>query len=362
MPEPLSGASMADSTAIEWTDATWNPIAGCSLVSPGCTNCYAMKMAARIERMGGVPHYAGLTQPSKAGPVWTGKVARAPDHILTQPLRWKKPRRIFVNSMADLFHDDVPDAWIDQVFAVMALAPRHTFQVLTKRAKRMRAYFEARRSGDPWAEAADAVADMIGLEDHPIVLEPRDIPLPHVWIGVSVEDQARADERIPDLLSTPAAKRFVSAEPLLGPLDLRRIKLKDGTDIKPPVTIDAALGWFGGADSDRSKLDWVIAGGESGPGARPAHPDWFRSLRDQCAAADVPFYFKQWGEWLPDNFLERLGRGTMMKPDGTKPTDADMPSIIDGTFDFSGWQHLSAVGKKAAGALLDGREHREFPA
>ena len=131
---------MADKTGIEWTDATWNPIVGCSVVSPGCTHCYAMSMAARIEKMTPGSHYAGLTDASKAGPVWNGRLALAPDHILTQPLRWQKPRRIFVNSMGDLFHEDVPDDWIDRVFAVMALAPQHTFQVLTKRAERMRNY------------------------------------------------------------------------------------------------------------------------------------------------------------------------------------------------------------------------------
>jgi hypothetical protein len=150
---PLPDKIMADKSAIEWTDATWNPVVGCSIVSPGCTNCYAMKMAARIEKMASSPmaahvnvqtHYAGTTQRSKAGAVWTGKVARAPEHILTQPLKWKRPRKIFVNSMGDLFHESIPDEWIDRVFAVMALAPQHTFQVLTKRAERMRSYLRGR--------------------------------------------------------------------------------------------------------------------------------------------------------------------------------------------------------------------------
>ena len=354
---------MGDKSAIEWTDATWNPIAGCSLVSPGCTNCYAMKMAARIERMGGVPHYAGLTQPSKAGPVWTGKVARAPDHILTQPLRWKKPRRIFVNSMADLFHDDVPDAWIDKVFAVMALARQHIFQVLTKRAKRMRAYVN-RLHDEP---VKDTLRRLVAAwpGNHRVPEDGINIPLPNVWLGVSVEDQARADEQIPDLLETPAAIRFLSCEPLLGPVDLTRIPSpvvtpedegyyhsalergdmhrRDGepdilTGRKITDTVDGPM---------MERIDWVIAGGESGHGARPAHPDWFRSLRDQCAAAAVPFFFKQWGEWAPSE---------------TPPSERQES---DELLDIGAWvdnQYMRRVGKKAAGAHLDSREHREFPA
>ena len=364
---------MADSTAIEWTDATWNPIAGCSLVSPGCTNCYAMKMAARIERMGGVPHYAGLTQPSKAGPVWTGKVARAPDHILTQPLRWKKPRRIFVNSMADLFHDDVPDAWIDQVFAVMALAPQHTFQVLTKRAKRMRDYVNRnQRNGCGMDRMLGG--EMLGHYNAAlragVAIPALALPLPNVWLGVSVEDQARADERIPDLLATPAAVRFLSCEPLLGPVDIGAVVRR--------ALLDGAIR----NDGKTTPLGWCITGGESGPGARPAHPDWFRSLRDQCAAAGVPFFFKQWGEWrpaydseVPERFGEPCRDFRCMCSNGFVgelaiesaflhkpvrwpqcfPAGADADASCNSV-------NLRRVGKMAAGALLDGREHREFPA
>jgi protein gp37 len=181
---------MADKTGIQWTEATWNPLAGCSVVSPGCTNCYAMREAG--GRLKSSAKFAGLTEPSKAGPVWTGEV-RLWERVLDQPVRWTKPRRIFVNSMSDLFHESVPDEWIDRVFAVMALCPQHTFQVLTKRADRMRDYCSSPYNG--------------------VALSFK-WPLPNVWLGVSVEDQARADGRIPRLLDTPAAVRcLVRASP-----------------------------------------------------------------------------------------------------------------------------------------------------
>jgi protein gp37 len=299
---------MGDNTGIEWTDATWNPIVGCSIVSPGCTNCYAMRWAyARLDRPHNqFPHYRGTTQGSKAGGVWTGKLALAPDHIIQAPLKWKKPRRVFVNSMGDLFHEDCPDEWIDHVFIVMASTPQHTFQVLTKRAERMRRYITELR------------------EKRSIIPDAFPWPLPNVWLGVSAEDQRRADERIPLLLDTPAAVRFISAEPLLGPIDVTHI------DSGRPFHVNALVGYFdhtNGRDH-QTRLDWVIAGGESGPNARPMHPDWARGLRDQCAAAGVPFFFKQWGELAPNG----SGRYSMIK-----------------------------VGKKAAGRLLDGREHNDMP-
>ncbi len=204
---------------IEWTEKTWNPIVGCSIASPGCTHCYAMRQAARIEKMNpDLAHYHGLTQPSKAGPVWTGKVAPG-EHALLEPLRRRKPTTWFVNSMGDLFHEDAPDAWIDRVFAVMALCPQHSFQLLTKRAKRMREYMNALRSRAVWEEACDLAietdADVLlcgPMGDPPDVMPGRRVdvgkwPLPNVWLGVSAEDQTRADERVPDLLATPAAVR-----------------------------------------------------------------------------------------------------------------------------------------------------------
>lgn len=296
-------------TSIEWTEATWNPIVGCSIVSPGCTNCYAMTMAARLEAMGTLPHYGGTTQTTKAGPVWTGKLSLAPEATLLAPLRRRKPTVYFVNSMGDLFHEDVPDAWIDRVFAVMALTPQHTYQVLTKRSARMRAYMD---------QASGRIADgTIALRKHPLAIArgvgpSAVVPVPHlrpgaqwwplanVCLGVSAEDQRRADERIPDLLATPAAIRFVSAEPLLGTIDFKRIPMPqdDGRECSALDGHEIA-GMVGNCVGYIPPLDWIIVGGESGPDARPMHPDWARSIRDQCAAAGTAFFFKQWGAWLP---------------------------------------------------------------
>ncbi len=324
---------MSDGTKIEWTDATWNPIVGCSVVSPGCTNCYAMRLAG--TRMKHHPSRAGLTRDSKAGPVWTGEV-RFMEQWLIQPLRWAKPRMIFVCAHADLFHEAVPDEWIDRIFAVMAMAPQHTFQVLTKRPERMREYLHSPVVIDSIANAAHDIDGGIGA---PI------LPLPNVWLGVSVEDQRRADERIPILLDTPAAVRWISAEPLLGLLDLARIVLisSDAPDLgKPDVSINALTGWLGSSAADMARLDWVVAGGESGPSARPMHPDWARSLRDQCEKAGVPFLFKQWGEWAPAE---------------------DYPSEIQEQYDVHGLAdgHSIRVGKKAACRLLDGVIHDGYP-
>lgn len=284
---------MADGTHIEWADATWNAITGCSLVSPGCTNCYAMKLAG--TRLAHHPSRAGLTRDTKAGPVWTGKV-RFNEQWLDQPLRWRKPRRIFVCAHGDLFAEGVPDEWIDRVFAVMALAPQHQFLLLTKRPLRMQNY--TRNPATP-GRIARALVDMMiagKLPKHavtddswPVQSEgdidlPDDIflrqwPLSNCWKGVSVEDQPRADERIPILLDTPAAVRWISAEPLLGALDLR-------------VYMPNAL-WSRLASWKQPELDWVVAGAESGPGARPCDLEWIRSLRDQCASSGSPFFWKQ---------------------------------------------------------------------
>jgi protein gp37 len=269
---------MADNSKIEWTDATWNPVNGCSVHSPGCTNCYAMKQAHRVDAR------RGLTVPSKGGMVWTGEV-RLNEKALTQPLHWRKPRRIFVCAHGDLFHEAVPDEWIDRVFAVMALCPQHTFQVLTKRSDRMRAYL-TKQPEDRISKVMDQVAPTHWcarqLEDN--------LPLPNVWLGVSVEDQTRADERIPDLLDTPAAVRWLSCEPLLEELEFR-------------------ASWMG-RFSDCNSLDWIVAGGESGHHARGSTEmveAAMRSLRDQCAAAGVAFFAKQNFKKLPlpDDLLVR---------------------------------------------------------
>jgi protein gp37 len=284
---------MADKTHIEWTNATWNPITGCSIVSPGCTNCYAMRMAGTWLRHH--PSRAGLTTMSKAGPVWNGQV-RLNDEWLAQPLRWRRPRLIFVCAHGDLFHEDVPDEWIDRVFAVMARAPQHTFQVLTKRPARMREYLMSFR-GDGQGFLTRNGKDGLTSQSH---MPPHRFPLPNVWLGTSVEDQPRADKRIPDLLATPAAARFISYEPALGPVDFRRIDdCSSGTSWVPrwcnalDGTVVVEHPAFPDPLTDRPRIDWVICGGESGPGARPMHPAWARSVRDQCEAAGVAFFMKQ---------------------------------------------------------------------
>ena len=228
-------------TAIEWTDETWNPVAGCSAISPGCKHCYAARMAARLAAMGGGTgaRYAGLSKPAKAGPVWTGKI-RLNETALDKPRRWRRPRRIFVNSMSDLFHKDIPREFIDRVFETMERADRHVYQVLTKRSARLRDYANRRYAG---GTAPD-----------------------HIWLGVSVEDAARTG-RIRHLRDTRAGVRFVSFEPLLGPV----------------------------GNVDLGDIAWAIVGGESGPGARPMRPEWARRLRDICARDGVAFFFKQWG-------------------------------------------------------------------
>ena len=228
-------------TAIEWTDASWNPVVGCSVQSAGCTNCYAMHMARRLDAMGAAK-YAGLTRRSGRRTVWTGTVRE--DHAaLDIPANWRKPRNVFVNSMSDLFHPSVSTAFIAKVWSVMEDTPRHTYQVLTKRTDRM--------------------AELAG---------PGNLPaLPNVWLGTSVED-ANVVFRIEQLNQVQAAVRFVSFEPLIGPV---------GT-------------------VDLSRIDWAIVGGESGPGARPVKVAWIDEIHDACRKHRTAFFFKQWGAWGMD--------------------------------------------------------------
>lgn len=361
---------------IEWTEETWNPIVGCSLQSPGCTNCYAMSLAARLaaisiahEAKHGVPgplaHYRGTTVKVKNRAVWTGEMNVAPDSIFLMPLRRKKPTMFFVNSMSDLFHPDVPDEIIDRAFAVMALCPQHEFQVLTKRAARMREYLtpkgETRHAevvARIWEAAHALVVEGTVLHhsrETEALYEGAGWPLPNVWLGVSVEDQKRADERIPDLLNTPAAVRWLSCEPLLGPVDLRRICLIPKLPLgkRAGIHIDAlrgryvesGLAYVGEWDvrepypegARALSLDWVVVGGERGD--RPMHPDWARNLREQCGAASTDFFFKQHGDWVSVSMVEGAGRHHRFE-DGTT---------------------VRRVGKKAAGRVLDGATHNEMP-
>lgn len=329
---------MSDKTKIEWAEATWNPITGCTKVSAGCKNCYAERDWARLSANKSTRYYGRDF----------GNV-QCHEDVLALPLRWTKPKRIFVNSMSDLFHPNVPDSFIDRVFAVMADSPQHTYQILTKRPARMLKFLgdtEARRrniagwlKGNHWR----CIPQNAFLQLY---------PLPNTWLGVSVEDQAAADERIPLLLQTPAAVRWISAEPMLGPIDLACIDMRGtcASECCGQFRLNALTGEQychedSGVFDSGARLNWVVAGGESGPRARPMHPDWVRSLRDQCAAAAVPFLLKQWGEWI----------------------DHDQPGVDMLGSDNSKlhlWPDRGCsvrLGKRAAGRLLDGKLHDEYP-
>lgn len=361
---------MGHKTDIEWADATWNPTRGCSRLSEGCRNCYAEAMAGRFSKPG--QPYAGVAKMTKAGARWTGKV-KFFEHLLCRPLIWQQPLTIFVDSMSDLFHEGVPQDVIDQVVAVMAIAERHTFMVLTRRVLRMRVYF-----ADPemparvrrWILTPPAGSALAEFKDGDACVRAAirigEGPLSNVWLGCSVEDQPTANERVPQILSTPAAIRFISYEPAIGPVNFARIerrpsdfdKLMPGFETVTALTLNALDGYHaieypgsGGlvnvAQSGNRlgpKLDWIICGGESGTGARVMHPDWARLVRDQCVAFRVPFFFKQWGAWRPEHdFSEAPTR------------DREVKLMPDGVY-------MHRVGKKAAGRLLDGKTWLQMPA
>lgn len=307
-----------------WWDKNWGVVEGCSKVSEGCKNCFAEVYAHRFGKS--LSYLKGLTDDNGH---WTGKVNLRFDQ-LELPLRKKKPTVWFVGERSDLFHYDVPDRYIAEVFKTIGMCSGandarkdHVFIVLTKRPERMK-YF---------------------LETWPIFEN-----LPNVWLGVTAENQEQADARIPVLLSIPAAKRFVSIEPLLGPVNLDSIECEPGY-FENALSLEE---WTGSEDSPEVKasmgggvlLDWVICGGESGPGARPVHPDWVRGLRDQCRAFEVPFFFKQWGEWFPF--------GQSLSEEATKIVGARPWAASDAKGAFK-------VGKKASGRLLNGEEHLGWP-
>ena len=316
---------MAD-TKIDWADKVWNPVTGCTKVSAGCKNCYAERMAKRLAGRAGYPE-DGF------------KVTLHPEKLF-EPLRWKKPSRIFVCSMGDLFHEDVSDEFLFDVTRRI-VDSRHTFLILTKRPARMAAVI--------------CETGFIGS-------------LPNVWFGVSVEDQETADERIPLLLEPVAeifenelgegagitGRRFVSYEPALGPIDFTPF-LKGECKYCNGEGGNTGCPCAGSGKGPR--IDWLIMGGESGPGARPMHPDWARSVRDQCKAAGVPFFFKQWGEWaqLDDNTAVSTHENTMGWAHG------GWSKGRYGSHTGEKVVNMIRAGKSRAGCLLDGKEHKETP-
>lgn len=380
-----------------WWTKSWNPVIGCTPCSPACENCYAeaLHIQRHKAKLAGAPLPLCYAEPF-------GKVRFLPDR-LTQPLHWRKPQRIFVGNMGDLFHEGVKDEWLDRIFAVMALCPQHIFMLLTKRPERMRKYLltsgrvraictvarsiaidaapdpdrphgfgafhrflshcnEGRLSA--WTQKGSAAESMFMKEDggeHPSWVA---WPLPNVWLGATIWDQASADRAVPILLETPAAKRFVSVEPMLGPVELEdylcwRGSLcpcccGSGQDDLSTCTCCNGTG--------TSCLGWVICGGETGANARPMHPDWPRKLRDDCQAAGVPFFFKQWGEW--GSFYDR----DVDDPDWRNCPRCDVRTErymnIEGGHGFHGKRVMAVrrVGKRKAGRVLDGRTWEEVPA
>jgi len=312
-------------SSIEWTDETWNIVTGCDRISPGCDHCY-------IERT--IPFRIEGRRFDEHGRMG---IRLHPDR-LDKPLHWRKPRLVFVNSLSDLFHKDVPADFVLAVWSTMSRAPQHTFQLLTKRPQRMQRIVDAiaftlddgaARLGDPFTggEAYLWPGTWDDEEGDPWPVTEADIdgggeqPLPNVWLGTSIESD-RYTFRADHLRATPAAVRWLSLEPLLGAL--------------PSLSLEG--------------IDWVVVGGESGPGARPMHPGWVRDIRDRCVAADVPFFFKQWGEWLPLDAREHLDL-----PPGQRQWTKVGGDLVDGG------AAMVRVGKKTAGRELDGRTWDQYP-
>lgn len=329
---------MGDRTSIEWTDTTWNPTTGCTQITPGCDNCYAKRI---VERFHGKGAFDTVTRS---------------DDKLYAPFKWRRPRRVFVNSMSDLFHDQVPDSFIAHVFSVMARTPQHTYQLLTKRHGRLRSLLNRPSFRDNLAEHGQPW------------------PLPNVWLGVSVEDQKRADMRIPALLDTPAAVRFLSCEPLLAPVDLdaylrETIPVTDPYDDAPDGAVVNGMRRSADEWYREDRLNWVIVGGESGHGARPMHPAWVRALRDQCTDAGVPFFFKQYGSWVESarstaTHLLQVTGALVDRRDATTDHPYGYGSGLDQDLvdrGHPGWVRVRRASKKTAGRTLDGRTWDQYP-
>lgn len=284
-------------TKIEWADKVWNPVTGCTPISEGCEHCYAKRMAKRLRGRCGYPE----DDPFRV--TWH-------EDRLDEPKGWKKPQRIFVCSMGDLFHESINFQKISRIVEIMEMCPQYTFMLLTKRPEKLNKFILA----------------YFGK-----IFTPKGIAeiLCNIWFGVTCENQARADERIPILLQIPAAKRFISIEPMLGPVDLTALCY--GTH---DVLSGREFESLSSMEDDLPKLDWVILGGETGPGARPMHPDWVRSIRDQCGTSGVPLFFKTWGDYRPDKI-----------------------SVIQESI----WRDAGWINNAKGGHILDGKEYREFP-
>jgi protein gp37 len=337
---------------IEWTNETWNPIVGCSKLSPGCQNCYAEKMALRLVHMPHTDYYAFVLDNNKEDdpekfkylPKWNGQT-HLNEEGLYKPLSWKKPRMVFVISMGDLFHESTPFKEIDKVMAIIAISPKHTFQILTKRANRMHEYFSQGKETliACWEDAIYEMGVVDKQSECPDVIAcyvnnraEKEWPFKNIWLGVTAENQEQADKRIPILNEIPAAVKFVSIEPMLSAVDLNK-------------SLEHTLKCHAGGL--KNCLSWVICGGESGHKARPMHPNWVRSLRDQCKTANVPFFFKQWGEWMPGDDLEPA----IMAIEHPKFRIKAMHAWNDKK------EAMLKVGKKYSGHLLDGEEYHQFP-
>ena len=342
-------------TRIEWAEVVWNPVTGCSKVSPGCKHCYAERFSRRLAGRHGYPSDDPF------------RVTLHPER-LEQPWMHGHGRRVFVNSMSDLFHRDVSDEFIGQVFKVMAKYAQHTYLILTKRPERMLDWAEKAVvpcCGCGWHGMPSVCNVCYGSGRHPW----REHPYPWVWLGVSAETQEYADERVPLLLKTPAAVRFVSCEPLLGPINLQPWLRPVGwwcdacgcsvpsESVTYEETHDEGTGGCGEpVEHVEARLDWVIVGGETGPGARPMHPQWVRDIRDACQAAGVPFFFKQWGEHVGGQVMERLSSG---KPGWCNYENNTATPMW--THDWGDGFVSLRVGKSVAGRLLDGRTWDALP-
>jgi protein gp37 len=338
---PGDGSSRRGSGVSDWFESSWNPTAGCSLVSPGCDHCYAMRIATRLARMGGKTgaRYDGLTRMERSGPRWTG-VARIAEELLGWPLTQRRPRRIGVSVLSDLFYEGLATETVDLVHAVMRAAHWHRFLVLTKRSARMRAYYSDPQTPGRIAEKHELLSTLVGpsgrserlMARSAEVMRPAGLgpwPLPHLWIGVSIEDQDRI-ARVNDLLDTPAAIRWVCCEPMLDRIQLDAVPVGGGY-------FDAIGGGHYAIDGRGRRvsvdgpawrtLDWIVVGGEIGADARPMQPRWVREVQDRCLAKQLPFFFRQWGEWAPTGESQQMAR----------------------------------LGKRAAGRLLDGQTWDETP-